>query len=77
MPGSATSPLARPSLSTLEAKLDRLVQLCEQLNRENRRLREQQSGWLREKTRLIEKNELARTRVEAMISRLKSLEAES
>lgn len=69
--------MTRATLSALEAKLDRLIQLCDQLNRENRQLRDKESGWLRERTRLIEKNELARTRVEAMITRLKSLETES
>ncbi|MEX1033339.1 MAG: TIGR02449 family protein [Cellvibrionaceae bacterium] len=69
--------MTRPTISTLEIKLDQLVQICERLNQENRKLRDQQSGWLRERTRLIEKNELARTRVEAMITRLKSLEAET
>lgn len=69
--------MTRATLSALEAKLDRLVQLCEQLNQENQKLRDKESGWLRERTRLIEKNELARTRVEAMITRLKSLETET
>ena len=32
---------------------------------------------MRERTRLMEKNELARTRVEAMITRLKALEEET
>lgn len=77
MSGPVTTEMSRSSLSALEAKLDRLIQLCERLRQENRQLREQESGWLRERTRLIEKNELARTRVEAMISRLKSLEAET
>lgn len=69
--------MTQTTLSALEAKLDRLIQFCERLSEENRKLRDQQTGWLRERTRLIEKNELARTRVEAMITRLKSLEIEN
>lgn len=69
--------MSRSSLSALESKLERLLEICERLQHENQKLRDQESGWLRERTRLIEKNELARTRVEAMITRLKSLEAES
>jgi cell division protein ZapB len=69
--------MTRTTLSALEAQLDRLIQHCEQLSRENRKLRDQESGWMRERTRLIEKNELARTRVEAVITRLKSLEAKN
>lgn len=64
-------------LQTLDVKLDQLIQLCTQLQRENQELQARESDWLRERTRLIEKNELARTRVEAMIGRLKSLESEA
>lgn len=77
IPGSTSTLFTHGGLTALEAKLDRLLALCERLKQENHRLREQESGWLRERTRLIEKNELARTRVEAMISRLKSLETEN
>ena len=64
-------------LEALEAKMELLIQTCEQLQHENQELRAKASGWQRERVRLIEKNELARGRVEAMISRLKSLEADS
>lgn len=63
-------------LTALEAKLDQLIQLVERQQKENQQLREKESEWARERARLIEKNELARTRVEAMITRLKSLEQE-
>jgi cell division protein ZapB len=63
-------------LTALETKLDQLLQLCERQQKENQQLREKETDWLRERARLIEKNELARTRVEAMITRLKSLEQE-
>ncbi len=63
-------------LKSLEAKLDRLLEQCASLQQENRDLREREGDWLRERTRLMEKNDLARTRVESMIKRLKSLEAE-
>ncbi|TQV69697.1 TIGR02449 family protein [Exilibacterium tricleocarpae] len=62
---------------SLETKLDKLVVLCEHLLQENQSLKTRESDWLRERTRLMEKNELARTRVEAMITRLKSLEEET
>ena len=66
-----------PHLRKLEDKLDRLVQLCGDLQSENRLLRENESSWLKERARLREKNEQARSRVEAMIVRLKSLEQDS
>lgn len=61
-------------LQTLEAKVDLLIQRCEHLTNENSKLKQHKSDWLLERTRLTEKNELARNRVEAMISRLKKLE---
>jgi len=64
-------------LNALENKLDQVLSLCARLDRENQALKESQSLWSQERTRLIEKNELARSRVEAMIGRLKSLETES
>lgn len=63
-------------LTALEAKLDQLVSLCTRLQKENQQLREKESNWLHERARLTEKNELARTRVEAMITHLKNLEQE-
>ncbi len=61
-------------LHALEAKIDRLIQQSDDLAAQNRELQQQKSDWLVERTRLTEKNDLARNRVEAMISRLKNLE---
>lgn len=63
------------SLKDLESKLDELISHCQQLGSENQALKQEQDAWAIERTRLTEKNEQARTRVEAMIDRLKSLES--
>ena len=55
----------------------RLVQRLEQLKAENRLLRANEKSWREERAHLIEKNELARHKVEAMILRLKALEQDS
>ncbi len=62
-------------LKQLEEKLDLLIQRCQLLQQENEVLKQESQKWHSDKTRLIEKNELARSRVEAMIGRLKELEA--
>jgi cell division protein ZapB len=62
------------SLRALEARLDELIRTCEELNDENRALRDQQAHLMAERAALIEKSELARSRVEAMIARLKAME---
>ncbi|HEY8570544.1 TIGR02449 family protein [Microbulbifer sp.] len=64
-------------LQALENKLDYLIQQCQQLAADNRALREQESEWQRERQRLIKNNEVARSRVETMISRLKGLSQET
>ncbi len=63
-------------LKTLESKVDELIQLCQQFKNENNVLREHKSQLTAERGHLMEKNELARSRIEAMILRLKTLEQE-
>ena len=62
---------------TLEEKIDTLVRICERLEDENRALRDQQNSLIAERAALVEKSELARSRVEAMITRLRGMEAGS
>ena len=62
------------NISDLETKIDELIEMCDALERKQAMLEADKEKWLQERTRLLEKNELARTKVEAMIMRLKSLE---
>lgn len=66
-----------PEYQSLEHKIDELIKLCEQLNNENNALKTKASNWTLERAKLVEKNELARAKIEAMITRLKSLEQHS
>ncbi|MEC8500637.1 MAG: TIGR02449 family protein [Pseudomonadota bacterium] len=61
-------------LDQLARRVDDLIALTELLTNENRALRTQQQQWSQERAKLIEKNQTATTSVEAMITRLKSLE---
>lgn len=61
-------------IKQLEDRVDDLIKAVDRLQQENKDLRESQSSLVTERNQLIEKTELARTRVEAMISRLKALE---
>jgi len=61
-------------LQKLEVRLEELVNTITRLKEENRSLRNQQDSLVSERANLIEKNEMARTRVEAMINRLKAME---
>jgi cell division protein ZapB len=64
-------------LQRLAAKLDELLEHHERLKAQNRLLLGNEKAWREERAQLIEKNELARQKVEAMISRLKALEQDS
>lgn len=63
-------------LKTLSARIDSLAELSTRLLAENRKLRAQETGLLAERDELQRKNELAKARVEAIILRLKALEAQ-
>ena len=58
----------------LEARVDDLVQRCAHLQEEVLILRRQEQEWGAERTSLLERYTAARTRVEAIVSRLKFLE---
>ncbi|MCF3193127.1 TIGR02449 family protein [Pseudomonas bubulae] len=64
-------------LHALMARLELLIARVEQLNRQNALLTAQEKTWREERAHLIEKNEIARNKVESMLSRLKALEHDS
>lgn len=61
-------------IKLLERRVDELIRALENLKDENAALKQSHTSLLSERAKLIEKTELARTRVEAMITRLKALE---
>ena len=65
----------REQLQHLEDKLDKLIALYSTLDKDNQSLRLRESEWASERRELLIKNETARSKVEAMINRLKSMEA--
>lgn len=70
-------PMEDADLQALTAKLELLIQRVERLKAQNRLLLESEQAWREERAHLIEKNEIARHKVESMISRLKALEQDS
>ncbi|APZ44696.1 TIGR02449 family protein [Acidihalobacter ferrooxydans] len=62
------------ALADLEQRVEQLTEHCVRLNEENRALQRQLQQLQRERGSLIEKHELAKNRVEAMIQRLKAME---
>tara|TARA_B100001105_G_scaffold89696_1_gene71326 strand:+ start:241 stop:438 length:198 start_codon:yes stop_codon:yes gene_type:complete len=61
-------------INTLEKRIDELIALCDELESNYRAIETDRKNWAQERTSLLEKNEMAKTKIEAMIMRLKSLE---
>lgn len=61
-------------LQLLANKLDQLIQRCHKLESDKVALRHLQDDWQRERSHLLQQNDIARHKIEAMIGRLKALE---
>lgn len=66
--------MEQSDLEVMAAKLDRLIERCHTLETENAGLRQLQENWHKERAQLMQKNDLARNKIEAMIGRLRALE---
>ena len=66
--------LFEQELKRLEKRVDALVRVCDQLQDENKSLKQRQDILTSERATLLQKNEQVRARVEAMIGRLKAME---
>lgn len=64
----------KQELAALGEQVDRLLDTVRRLSEENRSLRHSQEQLANERAGLMARNEQARSRVEAMIQRLKALE---
>ncbi|GMG87833.1 TIGR02449 family protein [Biformimicrobium ophioploci] len=64
-------------LKSLESTVDALIEQCRRLDEDNQQLRMKEKSWSEERARLIKNNELARSRVESMITRLRDLSQEA
>lgn len=67
-------PSIEHELVRLEAQVEQLLELVARLSRENRSLRTQQESLATERAGLLEKHDQVRNRVDAIVTRLKSLE---
>jgi len=55
-------------------KVEKLLVHCQKLESDNAALKAQQEEWSGERIKLLQKNDLAKNKIESMIGRLKSLE---
>ena len=66
--------MSNHDLLSLGVKIDELIREFKRQEQENRLLQAEREAWKSERAQLIKQNELARSRVEAMIERLKTME---
>lgn len=61
-------------INQLEQRVDDLIVACRRLKEENDTLRDNRDALLEEKSKLAEKNRMARSRLESIVGRLRALE---
>lgn len=66
--------MSNEDLKKLEDRIDALIEACQQLTDENTSLRSEKDQLMNEHATLVEKTQTARSRIESMIGRLKTLE---
>jgi cell division protein ZapB len=66
--------MADNPLKALESKIDQLIARCAELQSENQALKAAASRWELERQELMDKNEMARDKVEGVLDRLRSME---
>jgi cell division protein ZapB len=66
--------MASDALTALENKIDQLISLCAELNEENSQLKSDNAALRRQQSELLDRNQQARERVEATLSRLRAME---
>ena len=69
-----TPSLIDQELGQLEEKVDALLDIIDRLTKENQSLRAQQGTLAQERAGMLERHDEVRNRVEAIVTRLKSLE---
>jgi len=58
----------------LEFKINQLIDLCRTLDAQNKTLMQEKTTWKAERARIVQQKDEARSKVEAMITRLKAME---
>lgn len=66
--------MTEEKFQALNDKVDALIELCDSMKRENQLLRASEHGWNSERQKLIEKNRDAKSKLEAILVRLRALD---
>ena len=66
--------MSEDKFQTLNEKVEALIALCVEMKQENHLLRANEENWHSEKRELMEKNKVAKSKLESILARLKALE---
>lgn len=69
--------MQNPDLQNLQRKIEKLLSVHETLREQNRAMRAAEAEWQAERAKLMQQNEIARRKVNEMITRLQTLERNS
>jgi len=69
--------MQNPELQNLQRKIEKLLSVHETLREQNRAMRAAEADWQAERAKLMQQNEIARRKVNEMITRLQTLERNS
>ena len=64
-------------LQKLQRKIEKLLAIHDSLREQNRAMRISEASWQAERAKLVQQNEMARRKVNEMITRLQTLERNS
>ena len=69
--------MQNPELRNLQRKIEKLISVHETLREQNQAMRAAEAEWQAERGKLMQQNEIARRKVNEMITRLQTLERNS
>lgn len=66
--------MSEDGFQTLSEKVDDLIDLCADMKRENQILKAGENSWQRERKQLMDKNKDAKSKLESILVRLKTMD---
>jgi len=69
--------MQNPEPQSLQRKIEKLLTVHQELREQNKAMRAAEASWQAERAKLMQQNEIARRKVNEMITRLQTLERNS
>ena len=66
--------MSEDSSDNLTEKIDNLIDICAEMRRENQALKASENSWQSERKQLMDKKNVAKSKLESILTRLKSMD---